>query len=155
MQAHNALTAAMTGSPSQAGETVLRTYDLTKHYGSRVAVNQLNLEVRRGEIVGCLGPNGAGKTTSIRMLLSLIAPTSGRIELFGRDLASEHAHLLPRIGALVETLHRIGSLQGTYHPFAPAHRRTGRDTCALPPYDRTREPAGRRRGSWRRVAPAR
>ncbi len=112
MQTQNALTAATTVSSSQADETILRTYDLTKRYGSRVAVNQLNLEVRRGEIVGFLGPNGAGKTTSIRMLLSLIAPTSGRIELFGRDLASERAHLLPRIGALVETpalyLHMTG-----------------------------------------------
>jgi ABC-2 type transport system ATP-binding protein len=52
--------------------------------------------------VGFLGPNGAGKTTSIRMILGLIAPTAGRIELFGRDLASERAALLPRIGALVE-----------------------------------------------------
>ncbi|BCL78293.1 ABC transporter ATP-binding protein [Ktedonobacteria bacterium brp13] len=112
MQAKNALAAATMLSSSQANETALRTYDLTKHYGSRVAVDHLNLEVRRGEIVGFLGPNGAGKTTSIRMLLSLIAPTSGRIELFGRDLASERAHLLPRIGALVETpalyLHMTG-----------------------------------------------
>src|SRR5258708_512984 len=112
MQAHNVSTAAMTTSLSQASETVLRTYDLTKQYGSRVAVNKLNLEVRRGEIVGFLGPNGAGKTTSIRMLLSLIAPTSGRVELFGCDLSSERAHVLPRIGALVETpalyLHMTG-----------------------------------------------
>jgi ABC-2 type transport system ATP-binding protein len=90
----------------------LRTFDLTKHYGTRVAVNHLNLEVRRGEIVGFLGPNGAGKTTSIRMILGLIAPTAGRIELFGRDLATERAHVLPRIGALVETpalyLHMTG-----------------------------------------------
>ncbi len=100
MQAQNASTAA---TPFQAGETVLRTSDLTKHYGSRVAVNRLNLEIRRGEIVGFLGPNGAGKTTSIRMLLGLIAPTAGRVELFGRDLATERASLLPRIGALVET----------------------------------------------------
>lgn len=103
MQAHNASTAATTTSPSQAGETVLRTYDLTKHYGSRVAVNRLNLEVRRGEIVGFLGPNGAGKTTSIRMILGLIASTAGRVELFGYDLATKRASLLPRIGALVET----------------------------------------------------
>ncbi|MEO6893262.1 MAG: ABC transporter ATP-binding protein [Ktedonobacteraceae bacterium] len=103
MQAHNASTAAMTTPPSQASGTVLRTFDLTKHYGARVAVNHLNLEVRRGEIVGFLGPNGAGKTTSIRMILGLIAPTAGRVELFGRDLAAEHTHLLPRIGALVET----------------------------------------------------
>jgi ABC-2 type transport system ATP-binding protein len=112
MQAKNTLTAATTLSSSQVNESVLRTYDLTKHYGSRIAVDHLNLEVRRGEIVGFLGPNGAGKTTSIRMLLNLISPTSGRIELFGRDLASERAHLLPRIGALVETpalyLHMTG-----------------------------------------------
>jgi len=69
MQAQNALTTATMVSSSQAGETILRTYDLAKRYGSRVAVNQLNLEVRRGEIVGFLGPNGVGKTTSIRMLL--------------------------------------------------------------------------------------
>ena len=103
MQAQNASTAATATSPSQAGETVLRTYDLTKHYGSRVAVNHLSLEIRRGEIVGFLGPNGAGKTTSIRMLLGLIAPTAGRVEVFGHDLATERASLLPRIGALVET----------------------------------------------------
>src|SRR5450631_140438 len=103
MQEPTASPAATTTSPSQAGETVLRTYDLTKHYGSRVAVNRLNLEIRRGEIVGFLGPNGAGKTTSIRMLLGLIAPTAGRVELFGHDLAKEWTYLLPRIGALVET----------------------------------------------------
>lgn len=103
MQAHHASTAATTTSSSQAGETVLRTYDLTKHYGSHVAVNRLNLEIRRGEIVGFLGPNGAGKTTSIRMLLGLIAPTAGRVEVFGHDLVTKRASLLPRIGALVET----------------------------------------------------
>lgn len=112
MQTENALTEKSKPSSSQNDDVILRTYDLTKCYGSRVAVNQLNLEVRRGEIVGFLGPNGAGKTTSIRMLLGLIAPTSGRIEIFGRDLASERAHLLPRIGALIETpalyLHMTG-----------------------------------------------
>ena len=103
MQAQNASTAVTATSPSHTGETVLRTYDLTKHYGSRVAVNRLNLEIRRGEIVGFLGPNGAGKTTSIRMLLGLIAPTAGRVEVFGHDLVTERASLLPHIGALVET----------------------------------------------------
>ena len=103
MQAYHASATATNTSPAQMGETVLRTDDLTKHYGARIAVNRLNLAVRRGEIVGFLGPNGAGKTTSIRMILGLIAPTAGRVELFGRDLATEHAHLLPHIGALVET----------------------------------------------------
>jgi ABC-2 type transport system ATP-binding protein len=85
------------------GETVLRASDLTKVYGTRQAVNHVNLEVRRGEIVGFLGPNGAGKTTSIRMILGLITPTAGRVELFGQDLLTKRAHLLPRVGALVET----------------------------------------------------
>ncbi|GHO63174.1 ABC transporter ATP-binding protein [Ktedonobacter sp. SOSP1-52] len=102
MQGNQASLAVTTASPSQAGKNVLRTYDLTKQYGARVAVNQLNLEVRRGEIVGFLGPNGAGKTTSIRMLLGLIAPTSGRVELFGHDLANRRDSVLPHIGALVE-----------------------------------------------------
>ena len=103
MQAQNALNATTANSLPQAEAPTLRTYDLTKHYGSRVAVDRLNLEIRRGEIVGFLGPNGAGKTTSIRMLLGLIAPTSGRVETFGCDLARERAQVLPHIGALVET----------------------------------------------------
>ena len=103
MQAQNASTARTGSTPHLPGEIVLRTHDLTKQYSKRLAVDRLNLEVRRGEIVGFLGPNGAGKTTSIRMLLGLITPTCGRVELFGSDLASKRAQLLPRIGALVET----------------------------------------------------
>src|SRR5215472_3071295 len=103
MQEDHALTVAKTTSPEHASEVVLRTYDLTKHYGARRAVDRLNLEIRHSEIVGFLGPNGAGKTTTIRLILGLISPIAGRVELFGRDLATEQARLLPRIGALVET----------------------------------------------------
>lgn len=104
MQSHHTSASITTASShSQTGEVVLRTSNLTKHYGTRIAVNQLNLDVRRGEIVGFLGPNGAGKTTSIRMILGLIAPTAGQVEVFGRNLATERTSLLPRIGALVET----------------------------------------------------
>ncbi len=92
---------ANTSSPS--GEVVLRTRNLSKHYGNRLAVNNLNLEVRRGEIFGFLGPNGAGKTTTIRMALGLIAPTSGSVEILGLDVATHRANVLPRVGALVET----------------------------------------------------
>jgi ABC-2 type transport system ATP-binding protein len=67
-----------------------------------MAVDQLNLEVYRGEIFGFLGPNGAGKTTTIRMVLGLISPTSGTIEVLGRSLAEHRAQVLPRVGALVE-----------------------------------------------------
>lgn len=59
-------------------ETTIRTEELTKRFGDRVAVDRINLEVRSGEIFGFLGPNGAGKTTTIGMLLGLVRPTSGR-----------------------------------------------------------------------------
>src|SRR5258707_6221879 len=76
MQAHHASTAATTTSPSQAGETVLRTHDLTKQYGSCVGVNQLNLEIRRGENVRFFRAQGAGENNSVPMLPWLLAATS-------------------------------------------------------------------------------
>ena len=81
----------------------LATHDLSKSYGERPAVRNLNLEVHRGEILGFLGPNGAGKTTTIRMALGLIRPTSGRVEVLGHDVAHHGASVLPRVGALVES----------------------------------------------------
>jgi len=88
---------------ARSAEVVLRTHDLSKRYGQRLAVDTLNLEIRRRDILGFLGPNGAGKTTTIRMLLGLITPTMGSIEILGRNLATQRAHLLPRVGALIET----------------------------------------------------
>ena len=87
----------------RSDDVALRTINLTKQYGQRLAVNNLNLEVRRGEIFGFLGPNGAGKTTTIRMALGLITPTAGSVEIFGQDVFRERAKILPRVGALVET----------------------------------------------------
>jgi ABC-2 type transport system ATP-binding protein len=95
-------TVPRSGANGPAGDAVLRTRNLTKRYGARVAVNQLNLEVARGEIFGFLGPNGAGKTTTIRMCLGLIAPTDGAVEILRRDVGREGARILPRVGALVE-----------------------------------------------------
>ena len=92
---------ASVGQP-RSGEAVLRTRQLTKRYGERLAVNGLDMEVRRGEVFGFLGPNGAGKTTTIRMALGLIAPTSGGVEILGRDVIQHRAEILPRVGALVE-----------------------------------------------------
>jgi ABC-2 type transport system ATP-binding protein len=88
---------------TSTGNVVLRTRGLTKQYGQRLAVNDLNLEVYRGDIFGFLGPNGAGKTTTIRMILGLIAPTAGSVEVLGHDIATHGAEILPRVGALVET----------------------------------------------------
>jgi ABC-2 type transport system ATP-binding protein len=62
---------------------------LTKRYGTFTAVDDLSLEVARGEIFGFLGPNGAGKTTTIRMMMGLLLPTVGRIRLGGHDLAAQ------------------------------------------------------------------
>jgi ABC-2 type transport system ATP-binding protein len=82
---------------------VLALHGLSKTYGSRPAVRNLDLEVRRGEVFGFLGPNGAGKTTTIRMALGLIRPTSGTVEVLGRDVQRHRSEVLPRVGALVET----------------------------------------------------
>ena len=64
---------------------IIRIMDLTKAYGSKTAVDHLNLEIRRGEIFGLLGPNGAGKTTTILMLLGLTEPTHGMALIDGHD----------------------------------------------------------------------
>ena len=82
--------------------SVLRTIGLTKTFGTLVAVNDLHLEVKRGDVFGFLGPNGSGKTTTIRMLLGLLRPTSGQIHLFGMDNAVALSTNLFRLGALIE-----------------------------------------------------
>ena len=83
-------------------DTVLRTIDLTKRFKSRVAVDHLNLEVRPGDIFGFLGPNGAGKSTTIRMILHLVYPAEGDVELFGVSLKKAGHRALEQVGAVVE-----------------------------------------------------
>lgn len=93
-------------------QPVLRTLSVSKSYGKRLAVDRLDLEVDRGELFGFLGPNGAGKTTTIRMALGLIAPTSGSVEILGREVRSNRAEVLPRVGALVESPALYGYMSG-------------------------------------------
>lgn len=81
-------------------ESVVRTDGLTKHYGDTVALQDLNLEVREGEIFGFLGPNGAGKTTTIRILLTLIKPDSGTATIFGNDIKKHGRRIRQLIGYL-------------------------------------------------------
>jgi len=100
---------------------VLTTHALSKMYGSRQAVKDLNLEVRGGEVFGFLGPNGAGKTTTIRMALGLIRPTEGRVEILGSDVLTDGARVLPRVGAIVETPALYGYLSGRNNLKAFAH----------------------------------
>src|SRR5229473_1222815 len=90
-------------SQARPGEVVLSIRNLSKQYGKRLAVDNLSLDVRRGEVFGFLGPNGAGKTTTIRMMLGLIAPTGGSVDILGKDITFYRAEILPRVGALVET----------------------------------------------------
>ncbi len=85
-----------------SGDIVLETVNLGKKYGDRWAVRGLNLSVPRGEIFGFLGPNGAGKSTTIRMILSLITPSTGSVELFGLPLRENRGTVLSRVGGLVE-----------------------------------------------------
>ncbi|QBD77170.1 ABC transporter ATP-binding protein [Ktedonosporobacter rubrisoli] len=91
------------GSQARSSEVVIRLSNVSRYYGKRLAVNQLNLEVRRGDIFGFLGPNGAGKTTTIRMIFGLISPHAGRIEILGKESVRYRTQVLPRVGALIET----------------------------------------------------
>ena len=81
---------------------IIKTTNLTKIYGNQKSVDNLNINVNQGEIYGFIGRNGAGKTTTIRMLLGLIKPTSGKIEIFGEDFFQNQKEILRRIGSIVE-----------------------------------------------------
>ena len=84
-------------------EVILRTVGLTKKFGKRTAVNNLNLEIRKGEVFGFLGPNGSGKSTTVSMIVGLIAPTSGSVNAFGLDMKDNYWKIIRRVGATIET----------------------------------------------------
>lgn len=107
-----------------SADLILQTKNLGKRFKKRWAVQNLNLEVQRGDVFGFLGPNGAGKSTTIRAVLSLIAPTTGDVELFGRSLRKDREAALASVGGIVEkpdfylylsaykNLEIVGSLNG-------------------------------------------
>src|SRR5438105_15343654 len=87
---------------SMENTTIVETHGLTKRYGSGVlAVNSIDMSVRRGEVYGFLGPNGAGKTTTLRMLVGLIRPTSGTATAAGHTPGNPAG--LAKIGTLIES----------------------------------------------------
>jgi ABC-2 type transport system ATP-binding protein len=104
---------------------MIATHGLTKRYGELVAVNQIDLQVRPGEIFGFLGPNGAGKTTTIKMLVGMLLPTAGEIRIGGFDLLGDPVNAKAIIGYIPdrpylyekltahEFLRFIGGLYGT------------------------------------------
>jgi len=81
---------------------VLRTVGLTKRFGRHYAVRDLNLEVHEGEIFGFLGPNGAGKTTTMRMVVGLVKPTAGHVEINGLDTRRHFLEAIAQVGSLVD-----------------------------------------------------
>ena len=86
---------------------MIRTEGLTKKYGDFTAVSDVNLNIPSGEIYGFLGPNGAGKTSTIMMLLGIVTPTAGKIELFGEEYTPGKLGLRKRIGVVPEK-HPVG-----------------------------------------------
>jgi ABC-2 type transport system ATP-binding protein len=82
---------------------MIRAEKLTKRFGDHLALSELDLDVPEGEVFGLLGPNGAGKTTALRLLTGLVAPTSGRAEIAGANVAEKPEMVRERIGLLTET----------------------------------------------------
>ncbi len=117
---------------------VIRTQGLTKQFGQVTAVDDVDLEVRAGDVYGFLGANGSGKTTTVRMLLGLVLATAGSIEVLGAPMPSSARDVLPQVGALVEG------------PAAYPHL-SGRANLAL--FDAS-GPGGARRSRTRRIADA-
>ncbi|MFQ5986170.1 MAG: ABC transporter ATP-binding protein [Thermoplasmata archaeon] len=95
----------------------IRTQGLTKIYGRKgtLALEELNLHVKRGELFGFLGPNGAGKTTTIRILMTLLRPTRGRAWVGGHDVREEPLEAMRRVGFMPENPGFYGTMTGRQH----------------------------------------
>jgi ABC-2 type transport system ATP-binding protein len=91
---------------------ILRTEDLTRTFGPIVAVDRLTLSIEPGEVFGLLGPNGAGKTTTIKMLTTLLPPTSGRAEVAGFDVRRQPSRVRRHIGYVPQLISADGALTG-------------------------------------------
>src|SRR6186713_93320 len=81
---------------------IIRVSHLSKQFKDTRAVDDLSFSVNEGDVYGFLGQNGAGKSTTIRMLLTLIAPTNGTVEIFGKELSANRNEILREVGAVIE-----------------------------------------------------
>ena len=86
------------------GQNIIEAEGLTKKYGTQIAVNNLILQIREGEVFGFLGPNGAGKTTTLLMFLGLTEPTSGKVRVVGFDPTREPLRVKEKVGYLPENV---------------------------------------------------
>ena len=93
-------------------QIVIKTENLTKYYGKNLGIENLNFEIRKGELFGFLGPNGAGKSTTIRLLLNLLKPSSGQAYLFGKEIEKHYCNLFRRIGNVPGELKLYEELTG-------------------------------------------
>ena len=95
---------------------MIKTDGLTKNFdhGKIRAVDNLNLEVKEGEIFGFLGPNGAGKTTTIRLLMGFISPTNGKASIFGLDCQKERVEIMKKVGYLAGDVRLYDRYTGEY-----------------------------------------
>ena len=92
---------------------IVRTFGLSKRYGDSLSVSNLDMTVSEGKIYGFLGPNGAGKSTTLKMLLGLVRPSGGEIDVFGKRFNSKNRmKILKNIGSLIETPSYYGHLTG-------------------------------------------
>ena len=93
-------------------ESILRVRQLTKRFGKRVAVDNLDLDVRAGEIMGFLGPNGAGKTTTIKMIMGFLFEDEGTIIINGYNLREDYEKAMGQVGGIVENPEMYTNLSG-------------------------------------------
>ena len=129
--------------PEQEAASTISARGLTRTFGSHIAVNGIDLELKRGEVLGFLGPNGAGKTTTMHMLTGNLAPSRGEISICGIDLLDEPAAAKARIGYLPEvpplyrelTVDEYLELAAKLHRVPRARRRdavaTAKQRCGL------------------------
>ena len=92
-------------------ETILKTVDLTKKYDNKAVVDNLNLEIKEGEIFGLLGPNGAGKSTTMNMICNIVKPDYGTVEFMGKDFRKNKKELSKNLGYIPQNLAIHGSLK--------------------------------------------
>lgn len=124
--------------PMAPGAPIVETFDLTRRFGAVTAVDRVSLAVRPGEVFGLIGPNGAGKSTLVKMLTTMLPPTSGRAVVAGYDVVRAPARVRARIGYVPQLLSADGALTGYENLLfsarlylVPRHERETRIRAAL------------------------